>query len=130
MVDQLVIREWLKKADDDFGFASTNLREKRTEHYDLICFHFQQAVEKYLKAFVVARELKFEKIHDLETLRKICAAVDSVFEGIKEECLFLNDFYIEARYPMIWPVNFTSQDTDQAMAAAEKIGSLVKKLLH
>ena len=49
MVDKQIINEWLAEADEDFNFASVNLDE-RDKFYGRICFHFQQAAEKYLKA--------------------------------------------------------------------------------
>ena len=71
MVDLQIVKEWLDKADEDFRFAQDNLAEG-SEFYPQICFHFQQAAEKYLKAFVVAHDLKFEKQHDLVFLLKTC----------------------------------------------------------
>lgn len=130
MVDKKIIQEWLKKADDDFGFAKTNLDDENTGYFDFICFHLQQAAEKYLKAFIIAKGLKLEKIHNLLTLRKTCARVNPKFQDIHQECIFLNDFYIVSRYPVIWPVNITRQEAETAKEYADKIGNLVKQMLH
>jgi len=130
MVDKKVVQEWLKKADDDFGFAKTNLDDKNTGYFDFICFHLQQAAEKYLKSFIIAKGLKLEKIHNLIALRKICAKINPKFEEIRSECVFLNDFYIVTRYPVILPVNITRQEAETAQQYTEKIGNLVKQTLH
>lgn len=66
MVDTQVISEWLKKADEDFDFAVSVLED--STFYAQICFHFHQAAEKYLKAFVIAADLEFKKIHDLPVI--------------------------------------------------------------
>ena len=71
MVDRSIVEEWLEKAEEDFEFARITLEEKRS-FYAQICFHFQQAAEKYLKAYIVAHELEFRKVHELTLLRKIC----------------------------------------------------------
>lgn len=42
-----IVKEWIKKADEDFDFAEVVLEHKA--FYPQICFHFQQAAEKYLK---------------------------------------------------------------------------------
>ena len=48
------------------------------EYYDHICFHFQQSTEKFLKAYIIANDLGFERTHDLpifcykNALKKIC----------------------------------------------------------
>jgi HEPN domain-containing protein len=69
MVDRLIIDEWLAKAEDDFRFAEMVLSEEK-EYYNQICFHFQQSAEKYLKSFIIANNLGFEKTHDLPLLLK------------------------------------------------------------
>jgi len=56
MAEPQIIREWLKKADEDFDFADSVLED--TTFYAQICFHFHQAAEKYLKAFVCLRTLR------------------------------------------------------------------------
>jgi HEPN domain-containing protein len=45
MADRLIVEEWLKKADDDFSFAETNLTGG-SEFLSQTCFHLQQAAEK------------------------------------------------------------------------------------
>ena len=59
-----IVREWIEKADEDFDFALVNFKEKKS-FFAQICFHFQQSAEKYLKAYIIAQALQFQKIHDL-----------------------------------------------------------------
>lgn len=63
MPEPQVVKEWLKKADDDFEFACSVI--EHTTYYGQLCFNFHQAAEKYLKAFIVGMDLPFHKIHDL-----------------------------------------------------------------
>jgi HEPN domain-containing protein len=116
MVDGSIVEEWLAKAQEDFEFARINLEEQKF-FYAQICFHFQQAAEKYLKAYIVARELEFRKIHELELLRKICQEKDRSFQEIKSECEFLNTFYVDTRYPVHWPSNFSEHESKKAFQA-------------
>lgn len=74
MVDRRLVDEWLAKADEDYGFASSIIQD--STYYAQICFHFHQAAEKYLKTYIVANELPFEKIHDLLILLKTCCTKD------------------------------------------------------
>lgn len=69
MVDSQIITEWLKKADEDYEFAVSIVED--STFYAQICFHFHQAAEKYLKSFIIAKELEFKKIHDLLVLLKM-----------------------------------------------------------
>jgi HEPN domain-containing protein len=128
MADRIVVEEWLAKAQEDYEFARINL-EAQKPFYAQICFHFQQAAEKYLKAYIVAHELEFRKIHDLTLLRKICMEKDSSFEDIRVDCEFLNTFYVDTRYPVHWPTNFSGQETGKAFQASLRIrGFILNKL--
>jgi len=99
MADPKVVKEWLDKADEDFNFARINLEEDN-KFYSQICFHFQQAAEKYLKAFIVAYDLEFEKMHNLIILLKICGKKESSLLSLKDKCELLNTAYIDTRYPV------------------------------
>ena len=128
MVDTSLVTEWLNKADEDFEFARINL-EERKNFFAQICFHFQQAAEKYLKAFIVAKEIEFMKIHDLGLLLKMCVTVDASLEELKDDCEYLGVFYIEARYPVHWPTNFTDSEADKAHSATLHIQKVIKERL-
>jgi HEPN domain-containing protein len=128
MVDSAIVREWLDKADGDFSFAQINLEEGKP-FFAQICFHFQQAAEKYLKAYIVAHELEFRKIHELPLLLKICTSRDPSFNQLQGDCEFLTTYYIETRYPVHWPTNFSAEQTQKALQSASQIRALVKEKL-
>jgi HEPN domain-containing protein len=125
MADPAIVREWLEKADEDFGFARSSMLQESAFHAQ-ICFHFQQAAEKYLKAFIIAKGLGFSKVHDLVHLLRICTAQSSAFCGLEEDCIFLNTAYIETRYPVHWPINYTRETAEQALTSAERIAKVVR----
>ena len=124
-----IFKEWIKKADEDFGFASRNLDDPSNPYYAQICYHFQQATEKYLKAYIVAYNLEFKKIHDLPELLRICLEKEPSFSSVSQECEFLTDYYIDTRYPVHWPAEVNQKETKEAKVSAEKIGNFVKNLL-
>ena len=130
MVDKKVIQEWLGKADEDFNFACRNVEDEENTFYAQICFHFQQAAEKYLKAYIVAHELTFKKIHDLPELVKICRGDNDSFSELEEESNFLTDFYIDTRYPVHWPIEISRENAQKALDASDQIGRFVKELLE
>lgn len=130
MVDSQIVNEWIEKADSDFQFAQESL-QTGSKFYHLICFHFQQAAEKYLKAYIVAYELEFKKTHDLGELVQICQIKSSKFKNFKKEADFLTDFYLEPRYPEGFPsATYTKGDATKAKNAAQAIGNFVKRLLR
>jgi HEPN domain-containing protein len=127
MADSELVQEWLNKADEDFGFSASVMKE--SSYYAQICFHFHQAAEKYLKAYIVAYDLDFEKIHDLPILLKICMQQDPDLCEIFEECKFLNRYYIEARYPVHWPTSYEKEEAQKAKLAAERIREKIRTSL-
>jgi HEPN domain-containing protein len=128
MADPQLIQEWLNRADEDFGFADSVIEE--SPYFAQICFHFHQAAEKYLKAYIIAHDLKFEKIHDLPVLLKTCMQQDPGLQILLDDCKFLNRYYIEARYPVHWPTRYDKEETQKAKLAAEHIRNEIRTSLR
>lgn len=128
MAADLIVKEWLYRADQDYGYASTSLAEEFS-FFDLICFHFQQAAEKYLKAYIVKHDLPLRKIHDLVELVEICKIKEPGFKVLREECLLLNPFYVETRYAEPVFKIHTKEEALYAQNAASKIQQFVRKKL-
>ena len=128
MADIRIINEWLEKADDDFHFAAANLREG-SEFFAQICFHFQQSAEKYLKAYIIAHDLAFSKVHDLVYLLKICSDNMPELGLLKEDCIFLNAAYIDTRYPVHWPTDYTRETALKLYTSADNIAQTIRKKL-
>jgi len=84
MWNEEIVREWIEKAEEDFGFASTSLELEK--YFAQICFHFQQAAEKYLKSFIIANKLEFRPVHNLLELLEICKEKEPRIEEIEEDC--------------------------------------------
>ncbi len=123
-----IYREWLKKAEEDFGFAKISLRESR--YYAQICFHFHQAAEKYLKAFIIANHLDFRPVHNLIELLTICKNKSRSIEELEEACQYLNAFYIDTRYPVHWPTQYDRKTALNAMKSAQQIRNWMKTTLR
>ena len=91
---------WVQYAKMDLQVARRELYvSEDTEEVltPIVCFHAQQAVEKVLKAYLIKNNIDFEKIHNLETLRKLCATVDVAFEEL--DFGDLNYYGVSTRYP-------------------------------
>ena len=61
-IDQ--IKSWIDKADHDLGTAIITHRYI-PKYRDTIAFHCQQAVEKYLKSYIIKLGFKVKRTHDL-----------------------------------------------------------------
>lgn len=102
------IRQWLEKAEHDLTAAKV-LIEVRPLILDVSCFHCQQAVEKFFKAFLVYNGSDIQKTHDIVLLRKRCEEADPDFEQI--DLKYLSEYAVEARYPD----SFAMPDLEEAM---------------
>jgi HEPN domain-containing protein len=118
-----IVKEWLEKAEQDFEFACSCIED--TDYFAQICFHFQQAAEKYLKAFIIARKLQFRPVHNLIELLEICKQAETDIEKLRQACQFLNPFYIDTRYPVHWPSQYDKNTADKAKQMTEKIRNWV-----
>jgi HEPN domain-containing protein len=67
--------------------------------YEMVCFHCQQAVEKYLKWFLVLHDIDPPKIHNLIELEKLCEVIDHQFSMLYEKCGILTGYGVISRYP-------------------------------
>ena len=124
MMQAEIVKEWIEKGEEDFGFAATSI--DYTDHFAQICFHFQRAAEKYLKAFIIADNLEFRPIHNLLELFEICKQKEPSIEEIKEACRYPNPFYIDTRYPVHWPTAYSRETTVKAKELAGKIRKWIK----
>ena len=91
------LRSWLLLANEDIAVIES-LSESGLEFYArTICFHAQQAIEKFLKAFLVFHNKDFPKTHDLEFLLQECQKIDK--SGFDFDFGSLTDFGVSVRYP-------------------------------
>ncbi len=90
---------WVKKAEGDVRTALRELAAAQDPNWDAVCFHAQQAVEKYLKAFLIRRGEAFPRTHDLRFLLDLAVRHVSEWQEKREELSWLSFSAVEARYP-------------------------------
>jgi len=94
-----IVEEWIAKAEQDYSASKALIRQRSLSVYDVICFHCQQCIEKYLKAFLTSHNVQFPKSHDLVTLRNLASEIDGSFELIKDLVKPLIEYAVQFRYP-------------------------------
>ncbi len=95
---ELWVCKWVEKADSDYQTALIVLQSHQPIA-DAICFHCQQCVEKYLKAFLLSLGRPVSRTHDLEKLLLECMGIDPSFSRWSEACFLLNNYAVGIRYP-------------------------------
>lgn len=91
---------WFEFAKQDLKISEMALNKK---FYNQTCFHCQQAVEKFLKGYLIAKNKEVPKIHFLDELLSLCVQTDKDFEKLRAHCSKLDDYYIPMRYPDALP---------------------------
>ncbi len=116
------VRAWLTKALHDWS-AARKVFTPHAQELDVAGFHCQQAVEKLLKAYLIAREVEFKRIHDLHRLLRQCAAVDAEFLIFRADVPPLTLYAIAFRYP--GPAEPQRSDIEQALTVVERVWQFV-----
>ncbi|MFQ5628796.1 MAG: HEPN domain-containing protein [bacterium] len=99
MRDSEEVVGWLKKAEADFQGAIYINRRRKNQLPDLVCYHSQQAAEKYLTAFLIYHVKPFPKTHDLILLLEMCLKYAPLLEFYKKLFEILNPYSVQFRYP-------------------------------
>ena len=94
--------------------------------HDGVCFHCQQAAEKYLKALMQELELHIPKIHDLEDLLDGLLSFHSLLKSLRRGLKFLSDFAVDVRYPELFA---TKRQAEAAMRWAKRVRQIARELL-
>ena len=95
----VVVAEWVEKAESDYRVALRESQATDPPEPDAVCFHAQQCVEKYAKAFLVERGIDFDYTHNMPYLHGRCASVDPEFNRYKDDFDALDDYSVDIRYP-------------------------------
>ena len=119
---------WTKKAENDLRTTELCLNIKPTPPTDTICFHAQQCAEKYLKAYLIYKEVEFEKIHDLGDLVSLCSTKDPGFKEIYDTVKELTPFAVDVRYPGVYK-EITLGEARKAVETARKTKEFVTEKL-
>src|SRR5437763_906456 len=90
--------EWVSKAEDDLH-AATALASGPKPVHDIVCFHCQQAAEKYLKALLQELGQTIPRTRDLDRLFLLLTTHRATLRPLRRGMRFLTDFAAETRYP-------------------------------
>jgi HEPN domain-containing protein len=93
-------QEWLIKGNIDVQASNALLETKQPILYDIIAYHYQQAVEKYLKALLVEQGVEPPKEHRIDILISLNQGYVSDVETL-HEFDSITDYAVKTRYPGI-----------------------------
>lgn len=117
--------DFARLADDDLECCE-QLAKAAYPRWGIICFHAQQAAEKYLKAIVVFHGVVPERTHDLRKLLASCRALGRPLLSLDSETDLLTKYAGEGRYGT---GRRTQADGERAVAAASCIAAAARLVL-
>lgn len=124
MVDSKRYNDWLEKAVRDL--KSANVLKQNDCGNDVVAFHCQQAIEKALKGFLLRQTGQIAEGHSLIYLCKEASVYKVEFKNCLKDCAFVNQYYIETRYPADIPLIVSDSEAEECIKIAEAIYKLVK----
>lgn len=118
------LKNWLFRAKEDIAVIGSLLKTDPVLYASTICFHAQQAVEKYLKAFLIYHNVDFPRTHDVDFLLLECKKIDS--KDFDIDLGSLSDFGVNIRYPDDFYIP-DKKETSQYCNIAYAIQEIVEK---
>jgi HEPN domain-containing protein len=112
------LARWIEKAEHDAQSAKI-LFSSEPNLYDMVCYHIQQCVEKFLKAFLAYNKAEIPKTHNIHVLLELCAKIDNTFGELQDsEVGRLTEYAAELRYPGDWDMP-DKEETEEALRLME-----------
>jgi HEPN domain-containing protein len=120
---------WFQKAENDLLNVQNNLKAGRYPA-DTVCFHCQQAAEKYLKGMLAWHEVPLVRTHDLlELLKQVVHTVGDGAAELSPHLLLLDQYSIAVRYPQEYEASLGEEQVQAAVEAAYAVRTWVRRIL-
>lgn len=121
-----VANEWTELATHDWESAQL-LAGHGEFHPEVVGVLIQQALEKFLKGYLISKGWELEKTHDLERLCKIASEYDRDFRKHVDLCIEIGDFYITGRYPPIAGEELSRDEVKETLDSASKLIAYIRQ---
>jgi HEPN domain-containing protein len=118
-------REWVKKAEDDHHTAIF-VAGAVPPRPDQVCYHCQQAAEKYLKALLEELGHLVPKTHDLVHLTSLLLPQHPGLKSVGRGLPVLNRYGVSIRYP---GDNTTKRQAASALRWAARVRAACRAIL-
>ncbi len=124
----LKVQQWFKRADNDLKSITNNLKDSEPPT-DIICFHAQQAIEKYIKGALIHFGQHITKTHDLIFLLNSISGYIPELVKLKNELKEISRCAVEVRYPDIM-YEPTIEEAKKAYEVALNVKDIILKILN
>ncbi len=118
--------DWLRIAEKDLVRVHQLLNVKDPEAAG---FYLQQAIEKFIKAYLLHYGWQLKRIHDLEALLNDAILYDAEFENYRAVCQKITGFYFIERYPLLTESSITEKDVKDALSQVDGLICNVQEIV-
>lgn len=120
--NSLYPEDWKAIADKDLERVQRNLNE---DDIEAAGFFLQQAIEKYLKAFLLKKGWQLKKIHILPALLDYAIEFNPQLKGFRSLCERITNYYFTERYPKLTVPELTHEDIKKDLEEAKAFIKLI-----
>ena len=120
-----IVRQWFRKAESDLLNIRNNLASEDVPT-DTVCFHAQQAIEKFLKGALIANGRNIGKTHDLVKLLTDIVDVVPDLSPYEDQFEEISEYGVGSRYPDDF-YEPTFEDAQQAFEIALRVEAIIKR---
>jgi len=120
-------RDWLRIAEKDWRRIGQALDDGDAEEAG---FWLQQAVEKYLKAYLLSKGWRLRRIHDLEVLVNEAAVHMQDIGGYSRACRKISGYYIAERYPLVDFLSLTLEEVTRSRDEVMGLIDMIRQVLR
>lgn len=118
--------EWIEKAEEDYNSAKW-LQQSPNPVHNSICFHVQQCIEKYLKAWLQEANIPFSKTHNLQEWLDLIVPTVSIWQTWQPDFKIISTYAVDARYPGDFA---TAENTQHAMQICNEVRQAIRTQLE
>ena len=119
-------QEWIQRGEADYITVQQLRSTANPLLHNIICFHAQQAIEKYLKAWLQEADMPVPRTHNLEALLALIVPTLPDWSDWQPDFKIITKYAVEPRYPGE-PV--AVEDTQHASSICDEVRQAVRAQL-
>ena len=104
----------------------SNFIKEQHPLYNIVCFHAQQCVEKYLKAWLQEANIPFPRTHDLKELLELIVPSVPIWQVWEPDFSSLFKYAVATRYP---GASATADNAEHAVHICDTVRQAVREQL-
>ena len=118
-----MVAEWFDRGLQDLETAKLLIKAKG--HTGMVALHIHQATEKYLKGFLVLKNIVPKKTHDLGFLLQNAIPEEPALKPFLDFCDITTRYYLQDRYPPGIPAKYPRSEMKKALRTLERMIKII-----